>query len=152
MTDEVDNQVAPPLPAGVVSEQIETRAIADQPPPVDFVRSVIARVELHVAAGNWAVAFRTLESARSEWEEQQLEQRSARRRLPAEWLRRPISEMGLSMRLTSTFERAGAVTIADCLAIVADPARHPPGVGKVMLGEVSDAARRLGLMPLRAAG
>lgn len=151
------SNVAAPLPTG---EQLpkyeETRVAADQPPSAEFVAAVLARVEVHIAAGNWAIAVRTIEAAMLEWQEVRTEHQAARHRLPTQWLRRPLHEMGLSLKLTNAFERAGAVNIGDVLKIAADPARRPEGVATSGIEEIRAAARKLGLtlppVPRRLAG
>lgn len=153
-SESIDN-VAVPLPVGEVPEY-EARAAADHPPSAEFVAAVLARVEIHVAAGNWAVAVRTIEASMLEWQELQREHKAAKRRLPAQWLRRPLHELGLSTRLTNAFEDAGAETIGDCLTMAADPDSRPVGVAETGLEEIHRAARRLGLTlptaPRRLAG
>ncbi len=144
MDCETAEQITPPLPTGKPAEG-GNRATADSPPSAEFAEMILARVQIHVQAGNWSIALRTIRTAATEWQELVREQLAAGRRTPAEWLARPLHELGLPSRSTNALEDAGCVTIADGLAMVADRALWPPDFGEFRVDEVRCAARRLGL-------
>jgi DNA-directed RNA polymerase alpha subunit len=143
--DDTFGSVAAPLPVGKVRGFEETNAAADLPPTAEFADHILAKVRIHLVAGHLQIAQRVIKAASLDWQNEVREQLAARRRRPADWLPRPLHELGLTTQSTNALEDAGAVTIADCLAIVADRSRWPENFGEFRADEVRCAARRLGL-------
>ena len=115
----------------------EDRSIHSSPPTPEFIRGVLARVEMQLTAGHWLLAERTIAAAANDWNEYLLDQAN----LPADLLQRPLVQTEIPYRIANAFEEVGCFTFGEALARIESGGRLPRCVGTRTISMIKAMAR-----------